>query len=143
MSVGVLLLNEIEVPDAFVTVLPFASLSVAVTVVVSLPLPLTLVGFAEQATWVAGPKTLIGAVALEPPAVATTLHGWVAELVAVAAKRPAEVTAPQPPVTDQLTVAPAGAPFAVNCWVPPTGSDALAGERVMPPAAPGVVLIWK
>ena len=136
-------MNVIEVPEELVTVLPFASLSVAVTVVVSAPLPVTVVGLAEQEICVAGPKTLIGAVAVEPPAVATTLHGWVAELVAVAAKRPEFVTAPHPPVTDQLTVEPVGAPVTVNCWVPPTGSDALDGERVIPPVAPGVVLIWK
>jgi hypothetical protein len=51
--------------------------------------------------------------------------------------------APQPPVTDHWTVEPAGAPVAVNCWVPPTGIAAEAGEIVRPPVAEGVVLIWK
>lgn len=142
---GVLLLNVMFVPLAFVTVLPFASLSVPLTVDVSTPLPVTLDGFAVQAMVDAGPNTVTGAEAERPSElVATTLHGWVAEFVAVAAKRPALVIAPQPPVTDQLMVAPADAPLAVNCCVPPTGSEAEAGVIVRPPVvAPGVVLIWK
>src|SRR5581483_288211 len=145
MRVGVLFVNVRAGELAFVTVLPFASLSVAVNTIVLLPFAMVEVGLAEQLTCVAGPKTLTGAEPVRPSElVAMTVQGCVAEFVAVAAKRPAEVIAPQPPVTDQLMVAPVPAPLAVNCWVPPTASEAEAGERVRPPVVePGVVLTWK
>src|SRR5205807_98150 len=141
--VGVSRLNVNVGELALLTVLPLASLSVPLTMTVFVPFAMVDVGLAEHAIELAGPKTVTGAVPVRPPAVATTLHGWVAEFVAVAAKRPAEVIAPQPPVTDQLTVVPDGAPLAVNCWVPPTGIAAEDGEIVRPPVAEGVVLIWK
>jgi hypothetical protein len=140
--VGVLL-TKVTAAFELVTVLPFASLSVAVTMTVLLPFAIVDVGLAAQLRLLAGPKTVTGAEPVSPPAWAMTLHGWVAEFVAVAAKRPAEVMAPQPPVTDHWTVEPDGAPVAVNCWVPPTGIEAEAGEIVRPPVAEGVVLIWK
>ena len=144
-SEGVLLLKLMLVELALVTVLPLASFSVPVMVVVSAPFPVTVAGFAEHVICVAGPKTETDAEPVRPSElVATTLQGCVAEFVAVAANRPDEVIAPQPPVTDQLMVAPADAPLAVNCCVPPTGNDADDGEIVRPPVAePGVVLIWK
>jgi hypothetical protein len=133
LSVGVL---------ALVTVLPFASFNVAMKTMVLLPFATVVVGVAEHAICDAGPKTVTGATAVRPSELeATTLHGCVAEFVAVAAKRPALVIAPQPPVTDQLMVAPAEAPLAVNCCVPPTGSEADDGVSVRPPPAPGV-LFW-
>jgi hypothetical protein len=134
---------KVTTPFELLTVLPLASLNVAVMMTVFAPFAIVEVGLAAQVRLLAGPKTETGAVPVSPPAVATTLHGWVAEFVAVAAKRPAEVIAPQPPVTDQLTVEPDGEPLAVNCWVPPTGIEAEAGEIVRPPVAEGVVLTWK
>ena len=106
---------------------------------------MTVLGVTEQASCVAGPKTDTGAEPVRPSElVATTLHGWVAEFVAVAANRPEDVIAPQPPLTDQLMVAPEAAPLAVNCCVPPTGSEADGGVIVRPPVVdPGAVLIWK
>jgi hypothetical protein len=142
--VGVLLLNWIVGVLAFETVLPFASFSVAETIAVLVPFAVSEVGFEEHDSDETGPKTVIGATAVRPSELeATTLHGWVAEFVEVAAKRPALVTAPQPPVTDQLIVAPVPAPLAVNCWVPPTGIEAEAGEMVRPPPAEGVLFCWK
>src|SRR6266850_3531951 len=144
MSVGVTSVKVRFGELALLTVLPFASLSVAVNTIVLLPFATVVVGLALQEICEAGPKTVIGAEAERPSELAAlTEHGCVAEFVAVAAKRPALVTAPQPPVTDHVMVAPADAPLAVNCWVPPTGSEAEVGERVKPPVPEGVVLIWK
>ena len=86
---------------------------------------------------------MTGALPVDAPTDATTLHGWLAEFIAVAAKRPVAVTAPQPPLTDQLTVAPVGWPLTVNCWVDPTWTDADDGDSVSPITGVGVVLIWK
>ena len=142
---GVSLLIVIVGELALLTVLPFASFNVNVKTIEALLFATADVGLAEQAICEAGPKTVTGAEPVRPSElVAMTVQGCVAEFVAVAAKRPAEVIAPQPPLTDQLMVAPADAPLAVNCCVPPTGSEAEAGEIVSPPpVAPGVVLIWK
>jgi hypothetical protein len=125
---------------SFATVLPFASLIVPVTTVVEVPLPVTVLGAAEHVMEAGEPKTVIDAEPVNPPAVATTLHGWDVELIDVAAKRPDVVTAPQPPVTVQLTLVPDGAPDAVNCWVPPTARVAEVGEMMSEPVAAGTVI---
>jgi hypothetical protein len=72
--VGVLLTNvtaELEL----LTVLPFASLNVALTTTVLLPFAMVEVGFAAQLRLAAGPKTVTAALPVSPPACAMTLHG--------------------------------------------------------------------
>lgn len=141
--VGVLFEKVMFVLLLLATTLPFASRSVPVTVVVLLALSAgMLVGAAAHEMCVAEPKTVTGAETEAPPALATTAHGWVGEFVAVAAKRPLVVTAPHPPVTVHVTVAPAAAPLTVNCCWPPTGSAAEVGEIVRVVVVEGVVLIW-
>jgi hypothetical protein len=142
--VGELFVNVMAVELSFATVLPFWSMSVPLTDVVVLPPSAgMLVLVAEHWIALAAPKTVIGAEAVLPPAAAFTAHGWVAEFVAVATKRPCCVTAPQPPLTEKVTVEPVGAPVTVNCCWPPTGRDADAGEMVRAAPAAGVVLTWK
>lgn len=107
------------------------------------PFATIVVGVAEQASEEAGPYTLTAAVAVDPPTEAVTLHGCDEEFIEVAANRPLFVTAPQPPVTFQLTVEPEGAPLTVNCCWPPTGTLAEVGDSVRLKTGVGVVLIWK
>ncbi len=142
--VGVLFVKVTAVVLSFATVLPFASRSVPLIDVVAAPSAAKLVLLVEQLMLDAAPKTVIVAEAVWPPAVATTEQGCVAEFVAVETKRPACVTAPQPPVTEKATVEPAAAPLVVNCCWPPTGRAAEVGEMVsVVAAAAGVVLTWK
>jgi hypothetical protein len=72
-----------------------------------------------------------------------TLHGWLAEFIAVAAKRPVAVTAPHPPRTVHVGIAPVGRFVTVNCCVDPTPIEALVGERTRLNVGCGVVLTWK
>lgn len=130
------------VVPSFATMLPLRSRSVPVTMLVSVPLPVTVVGAAVHVMFVAGPKTVMGAEAVSDPAVATTLQGCVDEFVAVAVKRPDEVTAPHPPLTVQVTLVPDGPPEVLNCWLPPTGSDAEVGE-IVSEAVDGTVICQK
>jgi len=85
-----------------------------------------------------GPKTVTAACAVMPAEVATTAHGWLDELVAVAAKRPLVVIAPQPPVTVQ-----AAAMDDVNCRDCPTETAALTGAIVRGRTGSGVAFCWK
>jgi hypothetical protein len=102
-SVGVTLAMLMAGELAFDTVLPFGSLSATVATAVPLgppPFAMSAVGVAVQASCVGVPNTVIGALPVCPEADATTLQGWVAEFIAVAANRPVAVMAPHPPVTD-------------------------------------------
>ncbi len=103
-SAGVTFVKVIAGVVAFATRLPLLSLKVAVTVVVDVPSAGRVVAPAEQTRLTGTPNTVIAAEAIIPADVATTLHGWLCELVAVAAKRPVGVIAPQPPVTVQALV---------------------------------------
>src|SRR5260221_1772946 len=107
---------------AFTTALPLASLIVACAMVVVKSWAGRYVLSAEQPSVAAGPKTLTLACTLAPADVAVTEQGCVGEFVAVAAKRPFVVIAPQPP----FTVHSAGID-EVNWSDCPTPSAALAG----------------
>ena len=68
--------NVIDVLLLFATTLPFASSSVPVTVAELFPPSAGMLdGLTEQAIFVALPKTVIAAEAVDPPALAVTLHG--------------------------------------------------------------------
>lgn len=143
-SVGVLFVIVID-GELFATRFPFASSTD--TVIFDVPfvppaLATIVVGEALQTSCEAGPYTVIFADAVRLPIEATTLHGWPLEVVAVATKSPFELTAPHPPVTDQITV-PVNEVVAVNCCWPLTATFAEVGEIESVPSTAGVVLTWK
>ena len=83
--VGVLFVKLRTVVWSFDTVLAFWSFSVPVTTFVVALSAGNVVLLVVQAICVAGPKTVTGATAVRPSELeATTLHGCVAEFVAVA-----------------------------------------------------------
>ena len=137
-SVGVTFVKSTCGAVALATVLPLASLSAALTVTVEMPSATVRVALAEQPRLAGEPKTVTAADALSPADVATTVHGWLAEFVAVAANSPTVVIAPQPPSTVHVLGLD-----AVNWIVPPTGREAEGGEIVSADVGSGVVFAWK
>jgi hypothetical protein len=109
----------------------------AVTTTVDVPSATTVGALTVQLRLAGGPNTLTGAEALDAPATATTLQGCDGALIAVAAKSPVVVTAPQPPMTLQVL-----ALDAMNWNVEPTGTEADAGVMASVDAA-GAVFVWK
>ncbi|OLC54802.1 MAG: hypothetical protein AUH85_10750 [Chloroflexi bacterium 13_1_40CM_4_68_4] len=109
---GVTFVRVISGEKAVATRLPFPSRTETITFevppAVAPPSAAMRVGVATHRRDWAGPKTAIGAVPRQAPAVATTLQGCEFEFMAVPTNSPICVIAPQPPVTDQVTVAPEG-----------------------------------
>jgi hypothetical protein len=109
----------------------------AVTMTVDVPSAMTVGVPAAQLRLAGGPNTLMGAEALDAPAAATTVHGCDGAFIAVAAKSPDVVTAPQPPITLQMLGLE-----ATNWNVEFTGTEADEGVIVSVEAA-GAVFAWK